>query len=433
MVGFVRVLFRSFATYFFLNRLLQSGNACVIKIIMKLVFISLLLSVCTLPLFAQEEMQVNQQDPGRLRVNTNRLYGKLISSNTEKPVDAASVQLFIVNDNGKDSLVRGMLTKPNGDFAFTDLPADSFRLVLTAMGYEPVQMQMSFTDYAGTGKYFNKDLGNINLSTAIKQLTDVVVTSTRPVMELGVDRKVYNASKTIVAAGGTAVDLMKNIPSLSVDVEGNVQLRNSAPQIFVDGRPTILSLKQIPAENIEKVELITNPSAKFDAASSGGIINIILKKNKRIGLNGIASIGAGLPGIANSNLNLNVRQGKINLFASGGYNISGGVSRSETKRQNKQNGLITDYFNQYSDNDRRRRFASVRFGIDYFIDNRNTLSVTQQIGGGRFSYKEAQQQDFLDNLKQPVYYGERNSDGISYFNRNSSALYFTHKFPKDGR
>ncbi len=110
-------------------------------------------------------------------------------------------------------------------------------------------------------------------------LQAVVVTSTaKPALQFGIDRKIFDVEKNITSKGGTAVDVMKNIPSLTVDVEGNVQMRNSSPQIFIDGRPTILTLDQIPADDIERVELLTNPSAKFDASSSGGIINIVLKE-----------------------------------------------------------------------------------------------------------------------------------------------------------
>ncbi|MCR6722021.1 MAG: TonB-dependent receptor [Chitinophagaceae bacterium] len=239
--------------------------------------------------------------------------------------------------------------------------------------------------------------------------------------------------KSYTATGGSAVDLMKNIPSVSVDIDGNVTLRNSQPQIFVDGRPTILTLDQIPAENIDKVELITNPSAKFDAASSGGIINIILKKNKRVGLNGIFTAGVGHPRIANSNLNLNLRQGKLNFFLSAGINMSGGRARSETYRENKTNGAIDNYFNQDSYNDRRRRFINGRFGFDYFVDNRNTFTLTQQLGRGRFSYDEEQNQVYLNNGKVMEYYGERFSDGKTNFRRNGTTLNYKHTFPKNGQ
>ncbi|MBS1656371.1 MAG: outer membrane beta-barrel protein, partial [Bacteroidetes bacterium] len=267
----------------------------------------------------------------------------------------------------------------------------------------------------------------------IKQLSAVIVTASKPGLQMGIDRKVFNVDKSITSAGGTAVDIMRNIPSLSVDIDGNVQMRNSSPQIFIDGRPTILTLDQIPSDHIERIELITNPSAKFDAASSGGIINIVLKKNKRVGFNGLASLSGGTPSLYGSNLNLNLRQGKLNFFGSAGYNHSGGVSKSRTQRENKDNGIISNYFNQNSSNERTRRFTSVRMGMDYFIDNRNTLTVSQSFVKGRFGNDETQHQDYLDANKVQQYYGERISNDQSGFNRKSSRLSFKHSFPKQDK
>lgn len=388
----------------------------------------------TSTLIAQQDREMPAMDGGgKWAPGSNQIFGKLVGSNSQKPVEAASVQLFVVKSQGADSLIRGMLSRANGDFKLEDLPADSFKLVISAMGFEDKEVRMNSKMGMGGRPSFNKDLGNILLLPQIKKLSDVVVTSTRPTLELGVDRKVFNASKSTVATGGTAVELFKTIPSLSVDVDGNVQLRNSAPQIFVDGRPTILTLDQIPADNIDKVELITNPSAKFDAASSAGIINIILKKNKRIGLNGMFSAGVSIPAGVSSNANLNLRQGKLNFFVSGGYNQSGGESRSEASRYNKFNGSITDYFYQNTLNDRTRRFMNFRGGVDYFLDNRNTISFTQHMGRGRFKSNESQSQDFLDAQHTPLYDGDRLSNSQSNFRRNSSAINYTHKFPGEGR
>jgi outer membrane receptor protein involved in Fe transport len=277
------------------------------------------------------------------------------------------------------------------------------------------------------------DLGNITLKTAVQTLQSVTVTAQRPPLQMGVDRRVFVADQSLTAAGGTAVDLMKNIPSVTVDVDGNVQLRNASPQIFVDGRPTILTLDQIAADNIERVELITNPSAKFDASSSGGIINIVLKKNLRVGLNGIVSVGAGSPKIATSNINLNMRQGKFNFFAIGSLNQSGGRSRSESFRQNKEIGLLGSSFNQNSWNDRLRRFGSLRVGADFFIDNRNTLSFTQNLVKGKFTNEQEQYQAFFTNTGAPERTGQRTSDSRSGFDRYNSQLNYVHKFPQTGR
>ena len=377
------------------------------------------------------EQQPVSDVPG-FQIKSNRLYGKLIDQKTGKPVEAASVQVFIAD---KDSIITGMLSKPNGDFSFSDIPSgQNLKVVISAIGYEPFEQIIQASSPAqGRNASMDKDLGNIELEANVQVLGGVTVVSNKPILELGIDRKVYNVAKSLTATGGTAVDVMKNIPSVKVDIDGNVQLRNTSPQIFVDGRPTILTLDQIPADNIEKVELITNPSAKYDAASSGGIINVVLKKNKRVGLNGIATASVGTPRILNGNLNLNLRQGKFNVFLSGGYNQSGGKARGETMRQNKSNGNISDYFNQNTVNNRFRRFQSIRFGTDYFIDNRNTISITQDFGNGRFKNDEEQQQQYLNSSHIPEYNGSRIANGRSIFKRSSTKLNYKHSFPELGR
>jgi outer membrane receptor protein involved in Fe transport len=360
--------------------------------------------------------------------SSGRFYGKIVDVNG-KGVEAASVQLFI---KGTDSLVGGMLTKPNGDFSLENLPVqDSFRLEVTAIGFKQQNLEISFNSNADRRTV--RDLGNIKVEQEAQFLGSVTVTAQRPALTMGIDRKIFNADRALTAAGGTAVDIMKNIPSVTVDVDGNVQLRNAAPQIFVDGRPTILTLDQIPADNVERIELITNPSAKFDASSGGGIINVVLKKNKRFGLNGIASVGAGTPEILNGNLTLNLREGKFNFFASGSYNQSGGKARGETYRQNKNQGVVQDYFNQKSLNERERKFGSVRFGLDFFMDNRNTFTLTQNFVKGKFGGHETQNQEYLDVNRVLERYGDRISESSSQFNRSNTQLIYKHSFAKEGK
>ncbi len=365
-----------------------------------------------------------------IRINSSKLFGRLVDSLSGKGIEAASVQLIMKDRMGKDSLVTGMLSRPNGDFSFENIRSDcTLILMISAIGFGPKEVIVRLPDNAT----MSQDLGNILLSADIRQLTGVTVQSRTRSLEMGIDRKVFNASSSLVSSGGTAIDLMKNIPSVSVDIDGNVQLRNSSPQIFVDGRPTILTLDQIPADNIDKVELITNPSAKFDAASSGGIINIVLKKNKRVGLNGVATAGVGTPGILTGNLNLNLRQGKFNFFLGGGYNQSAGEAKGRTLRENKTNGVTDDFFNQYTLTDRRRRFGFLRGGLDFFIDNRNTISVTQQFSKGRFGSEEEQDQQYFNSGRILQYYGQRSADGRSTFNRTGTTLNYKHSFPKAGK
>jgi outer membrane receptor protein involved in Fe transport len=365
-----------------------------------------------------------------------RIYGKVIDSKTNKGVEAASVQVFLRTKDSlagvkKDSLIGGMLSKPNGDFNFENLPLiDTFKFIISAVGFKPLQLEV-FLD--PTLAFNEKDVGNLKIQQDAAFLSAVTVVATRPGLEMGIDRKVFNVEKNLTATGGTAIDVMKGIPSVTVDVEGNVLLRNNTPQIFVDGKPTILTLEQIPADNIERVELITNPSAKFDAASTGGIINVVLKKNKRLGLNGIASAGIGSPDIRNANLTLNLREGKFNVFGSGSYNHSGGKASSQTLRQNKEHGIIQNYFNQYSLRERIRDFTSVRFGFDFFMDNRNTISLTQNFVKGKFSSSEVQDQEYRNSIGILDRKGDRNSDEKSRFNRSNTQFVFTHKFTKPGQ
>ena len=365
----------------------------------------------------------------RMAPSNGKFIGKVVDPANNKGIEAASVQLFI---KGTDSLVGGMLTRPNGDFSLENLKvSDTFRLVISAIGFKEEEREVFFAVSGDRPPV--KDLGNLPVTQQAESLGAVTVTAQRSALTMGIDRKVFNADQALTAAGGTAVDLMKNIPSVTVDVDGNVQLRNASPQIFVDGRPTILTLDQIPADNIERVELITNPSAKFDAASGGGIINVVLKKNKRLGLNGIASIGAGSPGILNGNLTLNLREGKFNFFASGSYNESGGKARGETYRQNKRQGIVTDYFNQQSLNERERRFGSVRFGFDFYLDNRNTFTVTQNFVKGKFGGDETQNQQYFDITQQPLRYGDRIGISNSDFNRSNTQFIYKHNFAKEGK
>lgn len=387
---------------------------------------------CSANVLAQEgEPQQNPETPS-IQYKSSRVFGRVLDPSSGKGIEAASVQLYILP---QDSLVDGMLTKSKGNFSVTNLLAGHrYKLLITAMGFESYEhiVETGKNGEGASGK-FEKDLGNIDLETEIKELADVKIVATKPAFEMGIDRKVFNVSKSLNATGGSAVDIMKNIPSVSVDVDGNIQLRNSAPQIFVDGRPTILTLDQIPADNIEKVELITNPSAKFDAASGGGIINVVLKKDKRFGLNGIATASGGFPGIGSGNLNLNLREGKLNFFLSGGYNQSGGIAKGEATRENKSNGVIQNYFDQITNNDRSRKFAFINFGADYYLDNRNSISVTQTFGGGRFNGTEEQEQTYYTGSKLLDYYGYRSGDNSNKFNRSGTRINFKRTFPEQGK
>lgn len=375
------------------------------------------------------------QRPGRLP----GLYGKVLDAKTNRPVQSAAVEIYVSTSDRitglkKDSLVTGTLTQANGDFTVNNIVLpDSFSVRVTAVGFSQNAKLVTIRQDQKNLANSYRDLGNIKLNIEASMLSAVTVVAQRPTLSMGIDRKIFNPENNISSAGGTAIDIMRNIPSVTVDGDGNVALRNVSPQIFVDGRPTILTLQQIPADDIERVELITNPSAKFDAATTGGIINIILKKNRKSGLNGIISAGIGSPSIANGNLSLSYRQGKINFFGSGNYNRSGGVGKGETQRANKSAGVVTDYFNQVSQTERNRRFTSARFGLDYFIDNRNTITISQNFVNGEFDTDQRQDQEYLNRSNVLTSTGLRTNRSTSGFDRSNTQLNFLHTFPKEGK
>ncbi|MBW7839072.1 MAG: hypothetical protein H3C36_05430 [Chitinophagaceae bacterium] len=338
-------------------------------------------------------------DNSTIKVSTGKtLIGKVIELGTNKPIEAATVQLFAVKGPegaSADSLISVVLTKANGDFRFEHIGFDSVRVVVSSVGFSPATIASVFAP-GNDQSTQRQDIGNVILPREAQQLQAVVVTAATPRMKLGIDKKVFDVAQSLTSKGGTAEDVLKTIPSVSVDIDGNVQLRSGTPIIYVDGRPTILTLDQIPSDNIDKIELITNPSAKFDASSGSGIINVILKKDKRRGMNGIVSLSGGTPQLFRGNANLNLRQGKLNFFVSGGYNTSESKSKGTSDRINKVNGVVNNYFNQQSVNERERNFKSVRGGMDFFMDNRNTLTFSQGYTQGNFYNNESQEQQFLD-------------------------------------
>ena len=329
------------------------------------------------------------------------LYGKILETKSGKPVEYASVQLLqnkmdTITKKRKETVIGGMLTRSNGDFSIENVPVfGPLLLKVTGIGFKEYTQDVSFNVKRGgdPGAMMNaldKDLGNIKIEIEEKILGNVTVTSERPGLQLGIDRKIFNVDKNLVSAGGTAVDIMRNIPSLNVDIDGNVTMRNNAPQVFVDGRPTTLTLEQIPADAIQSVELITNPSAKFDASGgTSGILNVVLKKEKKVGYNG--SIRTNIDSRARIGLggDINLRQQKLNLFASGMLNQRKSISNGTTTRTNLFDAPDT-YISQTDRSVQRGQFGFGRAGMDYFMSNRNTLSLSANIARGSFKpYNES--------------------------------------------
>ena len=388
--------------------------------------------------------------------NTGHAYGKIIDAEG-KPIAGASVlilknHLDTVSKKRKDILLKGAISENNGEFSFEDLPIFTpLKLKISVTGYAPVEQSFSIIIKRNPNQAnnppsqtqqmpganmpsFDKDFEKIKLTPDVTQLQGVSVVANKPLVRFDGEKKVFNVEKNIVSAGGTALDVMKNVPSVNVDIDGNVSLRNSPPQIFVDGRPTTLSLDQIPADAIESVEVITNPSAKYDASGGGaGILNIVLKKNRKTGYNGNVRAGVDKRGAVNGGGDFNVRQGKINVSASAMINQNRGRSTGTTDRLNLgdvPNTLITQ--NNY--NKTKGGFMFGKLGLDYFVTNRTTLSLAGVRVHGEFKPNEVIDinTDSLFTSGKISNNSERISTGKRVFNAAGLVFGMKHIFPKEG-
>ncbi len=345
----------------------------------------------------------------------------------------------VMDEKGK--LLNGALTERNGDFTIDKLPVNqklSIEFALVGFNKKWVEYQI----VPGNGFPIEKDLGNISMSPA--NMKELVVTDDENGFRKEFDKSIYDVEKTAINAGGTAEDVLRNIPVVQVDQDGNVSVRNTAPQIFVDGRPTTLSIDQIPADAIQKVEVITNPSAKYDASGGGGgIVNIVMKKNRGKGYNG--SIRSGISSVSpefmdqfskpyryNGGVDFNIREGKFNLFANGNLNQRRSVSNGITKRDDL--GLLPLTSDQNQININNGYFARGNVGVDFLMDNRNTLTISQSFNQGAF-----QPSDSLDVLVDTLstsspdtgHYYRRSDTERTFQNIGTSALY-KHLFTKEG-
>lgn len=357
-----------------------------------------------------------------------RVYGKIIDAKTKKPVEYTSVVVLWFN---KDSVLGGTLAKENGEFNIEGLPPmGGFRLRATQIGYKTYETKF----YIQIPNKLEQDLGDIKFEVDEKLLNEVEVTAEKNAVVMSIDKRTYNVDKDLSVKGGTGADVMKNVPGVTVDADGNAQLRNQAPLIYVDGRPTTLSLQQIPADQIERIEVITNPSVKYEAAATGGILNIIMKKNLKPGYNGMAMAYAGTGDRYGGMLNLNVKEGKWNFTMMYSHNQAENNTRGYTRRtqlDSIQNP--SGYFNQDNKTRQNMRFDFAKVGVDYSINNRNTLSLSSMLMAGQFDTHDEQAYSIRDAGNTERLYGDRlNEQDVAFKNYNGQLLY-KRTYPKAGK
>jgi outer membrane receptor protein involved in Fe transport len=318
--------------------------------------------------------------------------GKIVDEQ-QKPTPLANISLFAM----ENSSIRATNTSDStGLFTIRAKPGDYFLRISS----------VSFQDKVLPGIVIREkdlDIGTIILG-GIKMLSEVVVTAEQPQMKLELDKRVYNVGKDLSNISGTASDVLNNVPSVTVDVDGTVSLRGSTGvRILIDGKPSVLTntadaLRQLPANLIESIEVITNPSARYEAAGEAGIINIILKKNNRGGLNGTFIVNAGYPTAVGGSFNINYRKNKLNFFSTYGIDYRSNPGKGHSFQQ-FDNADTSFSYRQNREITRSGTSHTLVAGLDYFADARNTLT-------GSFLYNPS-----IDHNKSNIIYEDLDKAG----------------------
>jgi outer membrane cobalamin receptor len=297
------------------------------------------------------------------------------------PLEYANIVLY----RQRDSLqVTGTITNKDGYFALNDILPGRYYLDIYFMGYEKKRM----SDLRVNPQDLEIKLGVIDLKPVVLREKIIEVEAERPAISYQIDKKVINVSEQFTAISGTAVDVLENVPSVSVDIEGNVSLRGSSNFIvLIDGRPSILepsdALQQIPASSIESIEIITNPSAKYDPDGTSGIINIIMKKVKVQGGSGIVNLNGGLNNKYGSDFLYQYRYGAWNFTLGGDYNRRNFPGSARSENQTTRSNL-TSYVYSIGDSKRGGRFYSLRGNVEFNFSNKDYISLGLRYGARSF-------------------------------------------------
>ncbi|RQO66373.1 TonB-dependent receptor [Pedobacter sp. KBW06] len=278
-----------------------------------------------------------------------------------------------IKDQAAKSVAVAM-SDEKGFFKIDELPLGTFNIEFRFMGYQPLIKSVSLTAAQSSA-----ELGTLSLEEDKNLLKEVSVTGEKSTLSLKLDKKIFEVGKDVLLQSGSLTELLNSVPSVAVSPSGTLSLRgNSNVFVLINGRRSGLTqgnaLEQIPADHIERIEVITNPSSRYDAAGSAGIINIILKKNKNAGFNGQARLVAGLPNDSRINPSLNYKSDKVNLFSTFGIRNTDYKGLYQTKQTITDQGKRA-YLNQVQDEDRNDKGKLFYLGADYFISAQNTITA----------------------------------------------------------
>ncbi|WP_276166570.1 outer membrane beta-barrel family protein [Zobellia alginiliquefaciens] len=325
----------------------------------------LLLSLNT---FAQRPQRPQNQEQEPIKIT-----GKVLDKDDGQPLEYATLVLHSVENPEK---VTGGITNIDGVFEIEAAPGE----------YNVSVEYISYKTYKLPKQQLNKstDLGTIRLALDVAQLEGVEVVGEKTTVEVRLDKKIYNIGKDLTTSGATISDALNNVPSVNVDVEGGISLRgNENVRILINGKPSALAgfgstdaLQELPADAIEKVEVITSPSARYDAEGTAGILNIVLKREKTLGFNGSVNVNIGYPSQSSLSINANLRTDNFNIFNTLGYryNNSPGHAFYKNSYIDDDGSQVYDQINEERDYTRSGKGINNNFGVEYFINKKSSIT-----------------------------------------------------------
>ena len=306
-----------------------------------------------------------------------KIKGQIVDKDANTGLEFATISLFSQRDS---SLITGGLSELDGFFEISTRPGPMYAVV-EYISYAPKTIDVVIDRDKMRGGNRTIDLGTIGLEISGVALDDIEIRAERSETQFTLDKRVFNVGSDLANQGGNAQDILDNVPSVTVDLEGAVSLRGSeGVRILIDGRPSGLAnqdnangLRSIPANLIDKVEVITNPSARYEAEGIAGIINIVLKKEKGSGFNGSFDLSAGFPGNSGGGANVNYRKGKINWFANAGLYYRDGPGKGSAFLEQQRSEDV--FFQETTrDLDRTGLSQNFRFGFDFLPSDKETLT-----------------------------------------------------------
>ncbi len=377
------------------------------------------------------------QDQGRMRLYnlqfSGKITGTLIDIQSGKPIEYGNIVLYRFRDS---SMVTGTISNSQGKFLFDNVNAGRYFLKISFIGFETKVIDSLFV----TPRNQEIDLGTIKLTPAVFKLGEVVVQGEKELIINNLDKKVINVEKDLTNVGGSALDVMQNLPSVTVDADGNVALRGSTNiRLLIDGKPTNMEglsnydiLTQIPASQIEQIELITNPSVRYDPEGTAGIINIVLKKRKEAGINGIVTLNAGTGDKYSTSFNFNYRLDGFNLYT--GYD--GRINKFNSYGSNNRISMIqnsSQVLNQTQFGFNKMTSNNFTLGADYNINDFNSLSTSLKYRNNSFANNFSNQDLFYNSNDQLSSKNNRSNTGDRTFKSLNFTFGYKKTFEQKGR